>query len=154
MNRTDASIFVLLAFCLLASGNLSAQLLGKKGDAFDISGKVLDLEGEGVGDVEVILNNADGKEVGSETTKKRIGKGNFEFSKISPGTYTVSASGDVGEASQEVVVEDDDGDAIGIKHMMILSLGFDHRLIDGAGGAKFIAKIKDNLENMNFKDLI
>ena len=73
MNRTVTSIFVLLAFCLLPSSNLSAQLLGKKGDAFDISGKVLDLEGEGVGDVEVILNNADGKEVGSETTKKRIG---------------------------------------------------------------------------------
>ena len=108
MNRIVTSIFVLLAFCLLASGNLSAQLLGKKGDAFDVSGKVLDLEGEGVGDVEVILNNADGKEVGSETTKKRIGKGKFEFSKISPGTYIVFASGDVGEASQEVVVEDDD----------------------------------------------
>ena len=108
MNRTDASIFVLLAFCLLASGNLSAQLLGKKGDSFDVSGKVLDLEGEGVGDVEVMLNDAEGKEVGSETTKKRIGKGNFKFSKISPGTYTVFASSDVGDASQEVVVEDDD----------------------------------------------
>ena len=38
--------------------------------------------------------------------------------------------------------------------MMMLSLGFDHRLIDGAGGATFIAKIKENLENMNLKDLI
>ncbi len=108
MNRTAKSIFVLLAFCLLAGDNLSAQLLGRRGEAFDVSGKVLDLEGEGVADVEVVLRDPDGKEVGSETTKKRIGKGNFEFSKISPGTYTVSARGDAGEASQEVVVEDDD----------------------------------------------
>ncbi len=97
MNRTAKSIFVLLAFCLLAGDNLSAQLLGRRGEAFDVSGKVLDLEGEGVADVEVVLRDPDGKEVGSETTKKRIGKGNFEFSKISPGTYTVSARGDAGE---------------------------------------------------------
>ncbi|MAI85649.1 MAG: hypothetical protein CMF99_00420 [Candidatus Marinimicrobia bacterium] len=47
-----------------------------------------------------------------------------------------------------VVVEDVDGDAIGIKHMMILSLGFDHRLIDGAEGSKFINSIKRNLEKV------
>jgi len=108
VNRTAKSIFVLLAFCLLASDILSAQLLRRGGDAFDVSGKVLDLEGEGVGDVDVVLRDAEGKKVGSETTKKRIGKGNFEFSKITPGTYTVSVSGDAGEASQEVLVEDDD----------------------------------------------
>ena len=71
MNRTVTSIFVLLAFCLLPSSNLSAQLLGKKGDTFDVGGKVLDLEGEGVGGVEVVLQDADGKEVGNETTKKQ-----------------------------------------------------------------------------------
>ena len=38
--------------------------------------------------------------------------------------------------------------------MMMLSLGFDHRLIDGAGGAMFISKIKNNLENMNLEDLL
>jgi len=47
-----------------------------------------------------------------------------------------------------VVVEDVDGDSIGIKNMMILSLGFDHRLIDGAEGSKFINSIKRNLETM------
>ena len=47
-----------------------------------------------------------------------------------------------------VVVEDLDGDLIGIKHMMVLSLGFDHRLIDGAEGSKFINSIKRNLEAM------
>ena len=47
-----------------------------------------------------------------------------------------------------VVVEDVGGDSIGIKNMMILSLGFDHRLIDGAEGSKFINSIKRNLETM------
>ena len=50
---------------------------------------------------------------------------------------------------QPIVIERDGSDIIAIRSMMMLSLGFDHRLIDGAGGAKFIAKIKDNLENMN-----
>ena len=32
----------------------------------------------------------------------------------------------------------------------MLSLGFDHRLIDGAGGAKFLLKIKNYMENIDF----
>ena len=47
-----------------------------------------------------------------------------------------------------VVVDNVDGDSIGIKNIMILSLGFDHRLIDGAEGSKFINSIKRNLEVM------
>ena len=50
-----------------------------------------------------------------------------------------------------VVVEDVDGDSIGIKNMMILSLGFDHRLIDGAEGSNFINSIKRNLETMSLE---
>ena len=50
-----------------------------------------------------------------------------------------------------VVVEDVDGDSIGIKNIMILSLGFDHRLIDGAEGSKFINSIKRNLETMSLE---
>ena len=52
-----------------------------------------------------------------------------------------------------VVVEDIHGDSIGIKSMMMLSLGFDHRLIDGSGGAKFINAIRDHIENMNLENL-
>ena len=50
-----------------------------------------------------------------------------------------------------VVVENVDGDSIGIKNIMILSLGFDHRLIDGAEGSKFINSIKRNLEAMSLE---
>ena len=32
---------------------------------------------------------------------------------------------------------------------MMLTLGFDHRLIDGAGGSKFLERIRYNLENMD-----
>ena len=48
-----------------------------------------------------------------------------------------------------VVIENKQGDSIGIRSMMTLTLGFDHRLIDGAEGSEFIIKIKTNLETMN-----
>jgi len=53
-----------------------------------------------------------------------------------------------------VVIETKEGDTIGIKSMMVLSLGFDHRLIDGAGGSQFVDTVRENLENMNLKTLI
>tara|TARA_B110000438_G_C15777036_1_gene634537 strand:+ start:332 stop:1582 length:1251 start_codon:yes stop_codon:yes gene_type:complete len=54
---------------------------------------------------------------------------------------------------QPVVVESEVGDTIGIRSRMILSLGFDHRLIDGAGGSQFIDKIRLEIENMDLMDL-
>ena len=53
-----------------------------------------------------------------------------------------------------VVIEKNDKDIIAIRNMMMLSLGFDHRLIDGAGGAKFLLKIKNHLENIDFESLL
>ena len=53
-----------------------------------------------------------------------------------------------------VVIEMDDKDIIAIRNMMMLSLGFDHRLIDGAGGAKFLLRIKNHLENIEFESLL
>ena len=50
-----------------------------------------------------------------------------------------------------VVIEDKKGDSIGIRSMMTLTLGFDHRLIDGAEGSEFITSIKTNLESMNLE---
>jgi 2-oxoglutarate dehydrogenase E2 component (dihydrolipoamide succinyltransferase) len=45
------------------------------------------------------------------------------------------------------VVETPDGDVIGIRQIMILSLSYDHRVIDGALAGKFINRIKEILEN-------
>ena len=55
---------------------------------------------------------------------------------------------------QPIIIEKNNTDIIAIRSMMMLSLGFDHRLIDGAGGASFISKIKNNLENMNLESLL
>ncbi len=55
---------------------------------------------------------------------------------------------------QPIVIEKNNTDIIAIRSMMMLSLGFDHRLIDGAGGATFISKIKNNLESMNLESLL
>ena len=53
-----------------------------------------------------------------------------------------------------VVIENSDGDSIGIRSMLYLSLGFDHRLIDGAGGSQFIDSIRINLEEMDLNQLM
>ena len=55
---------------------------------------------------------------------------------------------------QPVVIEKNELDIIAIRHMMMLSLGFDHRLIDGSGGALFLSKIKNILENFNFENIL
>jgi 2-oxoisovalerate dehydrogenase E2 component (dihydrolipoyl transacylase) len=41
-------------------------------------------------------------------------------------------------------------DAIAIRHMVYLSMSWDHRIIDGATAAKFLAKVKQNLETWDF----
>jgi len=52
-----------------------------------------------------------------------------------------------------IVIENSSGDSIAIQNMMNLSLGFDHRLIDGSGGAKFINAIKKHIESSNLENL-
>ena len=54
---------------------------------------------------------------------------------------------------QPVVIEAAEGDSIAIRSMMILTLGFDHRLIDGAGGSKFLERVRYYLENMDLDDI-
>ncbi len=48
-----------------------------------------------------------------------------------------------------VVLETDQGDVIGIRHMMYLSMSYDHRIIDGAHGGAFLNRIKEMLENFD-----
>lgn len=45
------------------------------------------------------------------------------------------------------VIETSEGDVIAIRHIMILSLSYDHRVIDGALAGKFLNKVKDILED-------
>ncbi len=50
-----------------------------------------------------------------------------------------------------VVVETPDGDTIGIRQMMFLSLGYDHRVVNGALGGSFLRRVADYLEAFDSK---
>jgi 2-oxoglutarate dehydrogenase E2 component (dihydrolipoamide succinyltransferase) len=45
-----------------------------------------------------------------------------------------------------VVLETPDGDVVGIRHMMYLSLSYDHRIVDGSLGAGFLTAVANELE--------
>ena len=45
-----------------------------------------------------------------------------------------------------VVLETEDGDVIAIRHMMYLSLSYDHRIVDGSLGASFLTAVAKELE--------
>ncbi len=48
-----------------------------------------------------------------------------------------------------VVVETPAGDSIAIRHMMYLSMSYDHRIVDGSLGATFLTAVARELENFN-----
>jgi len=53
-------------------------------------------------------------------------------------------------AKRPVVIEHPErGDSIGIRHMMILSLSYDHRIIDGAMGIAFLRRYTEVIENLD-----
>ena len=87
---------------------------------------------------------------------------------VSEGTFTITNPGIFGEQfgtpvinqpetailgvgglfKEPTVVTDADGnDSIAVRHIMRLTLGFDHRVIDGADAGKFMAEMKKTLEN-------
>lgn len=50
-----------------------------------------------------------------------------------------------------VVIESEQGDSIAIRHMMYISLSYDHRIIDGALGSTFLSAVAKELENFDAK---
>ena len=48
-----------------------------------------------------------------------------------------------------VVIETPHGDSIAIRHMMYLSMSYDHRIVDGSLGATFLTAVAKELENFN-----
>ncbi|MBO9619500.1 MAG: 2-oxo acid dehydrogenase subunit E2 [Niabella sp.] len=46
-----------------------------------------------------------------------------------------------------VVIETPQGDSIAIRHMMMLSMSYDHRVVDGALGATFLTAVAKELES-------
>jgi len=53
-----------------------------------------------------------------------------------------------------VVLEIEHGDVIAIRHMMFLSLSYDHRVVDGALGGKFVRKVADYLEQFDSNKIV
>lgn len=88
---------------------------------------------------------------------------------IQGGTYTISNVGNFGNVmgtpiipqpqvaimavgaikKKPVVIETKQGDYIGIRHMMMLSHSYDHRVVDGALGGMFVRKVADYLEQFD-----
>ena len=87
---------------------------------------------------------------------------------VAEGTFTITNPGIFGEQfgtpvinqpetailgvgglfKEPTVVTDADGnDSIAVRHIMRLTLGFDHRIIDGADAGKFMAELKKTLES-------
>ena len=48
-----------------------------------------------------------------------------------------------------MVIETPQGDTIGIRHMMYISLSYDHRIIDGGLGSSFLNAVSKELENFD-----
>ena len=119
-----------------------------------------------------VIKNADSKNltgIAREITDlaKRARVKKLTLDEIQDGTFTITNYGVFGNIigtpiinqpqlailgtgaikKRAVVVETSEGDAIVIKPMMYLTLSFDHRLIDGALGGKFIMKVVEYLEN-------
>lgn len=66
---------------------------------------------------------------------------------ISQPQVAVLATGAI--KKKPVVIETDMGDTIAIRHMMFLSLSYDHRIVDGYLGGSFLRRIADILESFN-----
>ena len=49
-----------------------------------------------------------------------------------------------------VVLETEFGDTIAIRHMMFLSLSYDHRVVDGMLGGSFLRRVADYLAKFDF----
>ena len=119
-----------------------------------------------------VIKNADSKnlvglsrDINDLAKRARIKKLTLE--EIQDGTFTITNYGIFGNIigtpiinqpqlailgtgaikKRAVVVETSAGDAIVIKPIMYLTLSFDHRIIDGALGGKFLMKIVEYLEN-------
>ena len=99
----------------------------------------------------------------------RARKNSLHPEEIKDGTFTITNDGSFGNVAgtpiinqpqvailaigvikkKPAVIETPFGDTIGIRHMMFLSLSYDHRVVDGALGGSFLRRIADYLEGFN-----
>jgi 2-oxoglutarate dehydrogenase E2 component (dihydrolipoamide succinyltransferase) len=104
----------------------------------------------------------------------RARKNQLKPEEIQGGTFTVTNVGTFGNVmgtpiinqpqaailatgairKKPAVVETEFGDLIAVRHMMFLSLSYDHRVVDGALGGSFLRRIGDYLEQFDDKQEI
>ncbi|MCC6541805.1 MAG: 2-oxo acid dehydrogenase subunit E2 [Flavobacteriales bacterium] len=97
----------------------------------------------------------------------RARAGKLQPDEIQGGTYTVTNVGTFGNVlgtpvinqpqvaimatgairKKPAVIETPEGDLIGVRHMMFLSHSYDHRVVDGALGGRFVRRVADILES-------
>jgi 2-oxoglutarate dehydrogenase E2 component (dihydrolipoamide succinyltransferase) len=108
------------------------------------------------------------------TTAQNARNNNLKPSDTQEGTFTVTNVGSFGSITgtpiinqpqvailaigtikkRPVVIETAQGDTIGIRSMMILSLSYDHRIVDGALGSTFLSEVGTEIENWDLKKTI
>jgi pyruvate dehydrogenase E2 component (dihydrolipoamide acetyltransferase) len=122
--------------------------------------------GEGL--VAAVIKDADRKSLGElakagRELAERARSGKLTTADMADGTFTVTNLGGSGVEAFTPIINQPQagilgigkimekpvvlGGGIHIRSMMTLSLVFDHRLLDGAPAAKFLAKVKDLLEH-------
>jgi 2-oxoglutarate dehydrogenase E2 component (dihydrolipoamide succinyltransferase) len=121
-----------------------------------------------------VVRNADqknllgmAKTINDLANRARAGK--LDPDDIQGGTFTITNLGSFGSLTgapiinqpqvailgigvirkKPVVVETDEGDMIGIRSMCILSLSYDHRVVDGALGGMYLQRVAEYLENFD-----
>lgn len=118
-----------------------------------------------------VIRNADERNLVGITKAVNDLAGRARNNKLQPdeiqgGTFTISNVGNFGNVmgtpiinqpqvailavgaikKKPAVIETPQGDMIGIRHFMFLSLSYDHRVVDGSLGGSFLRKIADHLE--------
>ncbi|MCF6343008.1 MAG: 2-oxo acid dehydrogenase subunit E2 [Bacteroidales bacterium] len=126
-----------------------------------------------------VIKNADEKSllgivksVNDLATRARINK--LQPDEISEGTFTTTNFGSFDSLTgtpiinqpqvailgigairkKPVVIETPEGDLIGIRSIMILSLAYDHRIVDGALGGMYLKRLKELLERFDHNTVI
>ncbi|WP_416149576.1 dihydrolipoamide acetyltransferase family protein [Salipaludibacillus sp. HK11] len=102
------------------------------------------------------------------TISKKVRSNSLKQEDVQGGTFTLNNTGSFGSIQSQPIINMPqaailtvesivkrpvvlDNDAIAIRHMVNLCLSLDHRVLDGLICGKFMAHIKQSLENMNEK---
>lgn len=121
-----------------------------------------------------VIKNADGFNLVGLAKQVNLMADNARNNKLKPedisdGTFTLTNVGTFGSLmgtpiinqpqvailavgaikKRPVVIETPQGDSIAIRHMMYLSMSYDHRIVDGSLGATFLTAVANELENFD-----